>query len=38
MVERKDFVKILLPFFEDKLEVLEKEVEIIVMQKGKMRG
>ena len=36
-VERKDFVAMLLPFFEDGAE-LEKEVEIIVMKKGKMRG
>ena len=37
-VERKDFVKILLPFYDNQIEELEKDVEILIMKKGKMRG
>eukprot|EP00347_Sterkiella_histriomuscorum_P017508 403349075 len=36
--KRKDFINLLLPFFEDSQTKLDVEVEVIIMQKGKMRG
>ncbi|CDW88219.1 rna-binding protein 40-like [Stylonychia lemnae] len=36
--ERKDFIKLLLPFFDDDQAKLENEVDVTIMNKGRMRG
>jgi RNA recognition motif-containing protein len=37
-VDRKDLIEVLLPFFDNNQEQLDKEVEVIIMKKGRMRG